>query len=79
MFRLQVFYCIQSLLRGEAYLERSKQHASLGIVSRKTDKLLLLNISLIESVHLTDISVFFAVKNIKSFVSYRRCPRCSFL
>ena len=37
-----------SALKGEAYLERSKQHASLGIFSRKSNKLLLLNISLLE-------------------------------
>ena len=64
-----------STLRGEAYLERSKQHASLGIFSRKTDKLLLLNISLLERVHLTDVSVFFVVKSIERFVSYRQFPR----
>ena len=52
---------------GGADLERSKQYASLRIFSKKTDKLLLLNMCLLERVHLTDISVFFVIKYIERF------------
>ena len=59
-------------LRGDAYLEQSKQCASLGFFSRKTVTLLLITICLLLRVHLKDSSVFFALKNIKRFESYKR-------
>ena len=51
---------------------RWKQCASLGFFSRKTVTLLLITIRLLLRVHLKDSSVFFALKNIKRFESYKR-------
>ena len=48
------------------------QYASLGYFSRKTVTLLLITIRLLLRVHLKDISVFFALKNIKRFECYKR-------
>ena len=62
----------RSVLRGDAYLERSKQCASLGFFSRKTVTLLLITIHLLLRVHPKDSSVFFVLKNIKRFESYKR-------
>ena len=59
-------------LRGDAYLEQSKQCASLGFFSRKTVTLLLITIRLLLRVHLKDSSVFFALRNINRFESYKR-------
>ena len=58
--------------RGDAYVEQSKQCASLEFFSRKTVTLLLITIYLLLRVHLKDSSVFFALKNIKRFESYKR-------
>ena len=68
-----MFLLFRSDFKGGGLPRTVKTTCFLGFFSRKTDKLVLLNISILESVHFTDISVFFVVKYIERFGSYRRC------